>query len=81
MNARLIEETFYLSEPENLKRTMELTDLSSDEIELIVGRFKNNHWCFAGKLKGEVVLGMDGKIEIRHHFFKKILWRNYETDR
>ena len=71
----MIEETFYLSEEGNLERAMFLTDLSSDEIEILVGRFRNNSHR-AGKLRGEVIVMVSGSIIIRHHFNKKILWRS-----
>lgn len=76
MNANMIEDSFYLTEPKGLRRAMELTEMSSDEIEALVGRFRKNHYRFAGKLKGEVVISMDGAVEIRHHFKKTKLWCN-----
>ena len=70
----MIEEKFYLSEEGNLERAMFLTDLSEDEILLLVGRFaKHSHR--AGKLRGEVVVMVNGQVIIRHHFNKKVLWR------
>lgn len=70
----MIEKTFYLSDTSNLKLAEQLTDLSLDEIEYIVGRFAK-HSSRAGNLRGEVVLYVNGKIIIRHHFTKKLLWR------
>lgn len=65
-------ETFYLSDDNNIELAMELTELDFDEIEIIVGRFaKNSHR--AGKLRGEVVNNY-GRVFIRHHFTKKLLW-------
>ena len=70
----MIEEQFYLSEPGMLEHTMFLTDLSQDEIEVIVGRFsKRSHRT--GRLRGEVLVYSSGEVIIRHHFNKKVLWR------
>lgn len=66
----------YLSEEKNLKYIMDATELSLDEIETIVGRFKKDHYRFAGKLKGEYVEKLDGTKMIVHHFTKKVLWRD-----
>jgi hypothetical protein len=71
----MIEEKFYLSEEGNLERAMFLTDLSEDEILFLVGRFaKHSHR--AGKMRGEVVVMVNGQVIIRHHFNKKVLWRS-----
>lgn len=71
----MIEEQFYLSEKGSLERALFLTDLSFDEIESLVGRFaKHSHR--AGKLRGEVLVMVDGQVIIRHHFNKKVLWRS-----
>jgi len=67
--------SFYLSNHDGASRLMNLTDLSMDEIEGIVGRFRQNHER-AGKLKGEVFVYMDGLVRIKHHFTKKIIWEN-----
>lgn len=66
--------SFYLSEDGALERLIDLTELYSDEIEEIVGRFRSSHYRFAGLLKGEVIEYVTGEIKIRHHFSKKILW-------
>ena len=71
----MIIESFYLSN--NVSRLQQLTDLSVDEIEAIVGRFKKSHWRFAGLLRGEVVLYSSGKLIIRHHFNKTKLYEDY----
>lgn len=76
MNPRLVKDSFYLSEPGKIENLLNYCDLSEDEVESIVGRFKNDHYRFAGCLKGEVFLGLDGTVEIRHHFKKKLLWSN-----
>lgn len=69
----MIIESFYLSDESNLERACEVTGLAPDEIEGIVGRFtKASHRC--GSLRGEVVIFVDGKVIIRHHFNKKKLW-------
>lgn len=70
-----LEHSFYLSEDQNLDVLTKITELSTDEIEEIVGRF-NQTSLRAGKLKGEVLVGFDGQVEIRHHFTKKTLWRS-----
>jgi hypothetical protein len=49
------------------------TYLDLDEIEMIVGRFNKSSFR-AGKLRGEVVKYLSGKVVIRHHFTKKTLW-------
>lgn len=63
----------YLSNEANIEQAMELTELSLDEIEAIVGRFAPHSWR-AGQLRGEVVVRPNGQVIIRHHFSKKILW-------
>lgn len=70
----MIENSFYLTESGSLPALIDLTDLCEDEIEEIVGRFKNDHWRFPGHLKGEVIVKFDGEVMIRHHFHKKVLW-------
>lgn len=70
---------YYLTTKNSVTKLQESTDLSLDEIEKIVGRFRDNHYRFAGLLKGEVVEYIDGEIIIRHHFKKrKILWKKGE---
>lgn len=70
----MIVNSFYLSDDQNVKLLSDRLELSHDEIEAIVGRFRDDHWRFAGQLKGEVVEYSSGKIVIRHHFTKKKLW-------
>ena len=73
----MIEKSIYLSDPCNLPAVMDITDLSDDEIEEIVGRFKQSHWRFPGQLKGELCINIDGTSFIRHHFKKReILWQS-----
>lgn len=76
MNKLIVEDTFYLTDDGALERLQAATELSSDEVEEMVGRFRKDHYRFAGKLKGEVLLGFDGSVEIRHHFTKKNIWRS-----
>lgn len=65
-------ESFYLSDDSNIDLALELTELDFDELEIIVGRFsKSSRRC--GQLRGEVVNNY-GRIFIRHHFTKKVLW-------
>lgn len=73
----MILERYYLSEPHSLQKAKGLIGLSQDEIEHIVGRFKADHWRFPGKLKGELLLKSSGQIIIRHHFTKKVLWKDF----
>ena len=69
----MIEFQFYLSDPSKLDYACELTGLSQDEIEYIVGRFsKRSQW--ANKLKGKVVVYMSGRVSIRESFGNKLLW-------
>lgn len=56
------------------KYIMSTTDLSLDELEAIVGRFKASHYARPGQLKGKLVKYIDGSIELRHHFTNKLLW-------
>lgn len=70
----MIEESFYLSDEANLEKACEVTGLAVDEIEGLVGRFtKTSHRH--GSLRGEVLIFLDGKVVIRHHFTRKVLWR------
>lgn len=76
----LVEEQFYLSgtskeESEKLQKVSDDTGLAYDEIESLVGRFRP-HSMRAGQLRGQVFYYLDDRIEIRHHFTKKLLWRN-----
>lgn len=73
----MIEKTMYLSEDSSLEPTIELTELSKDEIESLVGRFRSNS-TRAGQLRGEVYVYSNGKIEIRHHFTKQLIWSNQD---
>ena len=67
----MIVNSFYLSDDNNVAFLADMLELSQDEIESMVGRFRDDHYRFAGQLKGEVVQYADGKIVIRHHFTKK----------
>ena len=73
----MIVENFYLSDDSNLNRAKRVTDLSLDEIEHLVGRFAK-HSIRSGKLRGEVIIYVDGQVEIRHHFTKKTIWKSNE---
>ena len=71
----MINKSYYLSEEDDLNRTISLTGLSEDEIESIVGRFsKISHR--SGKLRGKVEELIDGSVVIHHHFNRKVLWRS-----
>lgn len=66
---------YYLTDPEGSIRLQALTDLSFDEIEQVVGRFRSTHYRWPGLLRGQVYEYMNGNVEIRHHFHKnKKLW-------
>jgi hypothetical protein len=64
----MIEDKCNLSNEEDLKHAMFLTDLTEIELEAIVGRKD-------GKLRGEVVSYQSGEVVIRETKTKKILWR------
>lgn len=62
--------TNYLTDQKNVDRILETLNITIEELESYVGRFKADHWKFAGKLKG-YVLFYDDKIIIKHHFTKR----------
>ena len=66
---------FYINQ--DLQRATEVTGLSEDELEMIVGRFMK-HSCRAGQLRGKVCEEYTRKhgerVVIRHHFNNKMLW-------
>ena len=64
----MIEDKLKLSNQEDLKHAMFLTDLTEIELEAIVGRKD-------GKLLGEVVTYQSGEVVIRELKTKKVLWR------
>ena len=64
----MIEDKLKLSNEEDMKFAMFLTDLTEIELEAIVGR-KN------GRLLGEVVTYESGEVVIREIKTKKVLWR------
>ena len=72
----MIVEQFYLTEEGAVDRLLQITDLSMDEVETIVGRFKDSHYRFAGLLKGEVLVNICNSVTIRHHFKKVVLWNS-----
>ena len=63
---------FYLSDPANLERACDLTELEVDEIEMVVGRFAA-HSKRAGQLRGKVVVTNDS-VEIHKSFGRGRLW-------
>lgn len=68
----MILESFYLSDPRNLDKAIEVTGLDSFEIEDLVGRFtKMSQW--EGQLRGEVVI-YHNKVRLRHHFNKSTVY-------
>jgi hypothetical protein len=70
----MIIKTEYLSDDSAVKNLLKYTELALDELEAIVGRFRQDHHAFPNALKGEVVYHIDGSLKIRHHFTKKTLW-------
>lgn len=64
----MIEDKLKLSNEEDLKHIMFLTDLSELEIEAIVGRK-------GGVLQGEAISYQTGEVVIRDIKTKKTLWR------
>ena len=72
----MISETFYLSDSQAAERAVKATWLALDELESIVGRFKETHPRWPGQLRGEMVFLLDENIQIRHHFSKKVLWKS-----
>lgn len=73
-----MESMAYLSDDEGAHTAMELTEMSVDELECVVGRFRDDHHRFPGRLKGKVVVKSTGQVQLRHHFNNKLLW---ESDR
>jgi len=72
----MIIQQFYINTDVN--QALSLTQLELDELELVVGRFRSNHYCRAGQLKGLLQIHIDGTITIVNHFNKKLLWTNKE---
>lgn len=70
----MIETEFYLSDEKNIPKAMDITGLSFDEIESIVGGYFRSNSQWAGKLRGKIVKHFDNKIEIRTSFGNKLLW-------
>ena len=69
----MIVESYYLSNAP-LKKVLIDTNLSTDELCIIVGRFaKHSHR--AGLLRGKIVIKLDGSVEIRKCFGNKLLWK------
>lgn len=69
----MIIDQYYLSEETNVERFLEMSGLAKDELASVVGYFRKDHWRFAGKMKGEVLVYASGKFTVRHHFNKKKL--------
>lgn len=62
----------YFTDDKNTKTFLKLTGLAEDELEHVVGRFRKDHYRFAGQLKG-YYLEKGDQLEIRHHFTKKLI--------
>lgn len=72
----MIVESFYLSDERLVGKALDMTGLALDELEGLVGRFtKTSHR--SGSLRGELLLFVDGKVVIRHHFSKKQIWKGF----
>lgn len=74
----MVVESFYLTNKSSLDKTIRLLpDLTTDELEAIVGRFKHDHHRWPNALKGEVVIDVSKTgvttVIIRHHFTKQPL--------
>lgn len=78
---RIIVEKIYLSEEGALKYAEDVTELSKNEVEDVVGRFKASHSSFPQKLRGQLYIYSDGSSRIVHHFTKKTLWTNVGEER
>ncbi len=63
---------WYLTNEEAIQPLLEATNTTLNDLESIVGRFKNTHHRWPGKLKGKWEV-KNGEVRIRHHFSKKIL--------
>lgn len=75
----MILEEFYLSDPDSLKKAVDITGLDEEDIIRIVGGYfrKNSRW--AGKLKGKIVV-TDNYIFIKKSFGGKTLWKINSDD-
>lgn len=60
----------YLTDDKTVDYILDSVNISLDELESYVGRFKSDHWRFPGLLRGEAIVTSDS-ILIRHHFTKK----------
>ena len=69
----MIVQSYYLSNYP-INKILNNTNLSEDELCIIVGKFAK-HSRRSGMLRGEYVRYADGSVIIRHHFNKKVLWR------
>lgn len=63
---------WYLTNDEAVQLLLEATNMTLNHLESIVGRFKDTHHRWPGKLKGQWEV-KNGEVRIRHHFNKKIL--------
>lgn len=69
-----LEKQYYLSEDPCPVVVKKDTGLDLKEVEEIVGRF-NKSSKRAGKLRGEVLVYINGNVEIVHHFTKQVLFK------
>lgn len=60
----------YLTDSKTIDYILESVNITLDELESYVGRFRADHWRFPGLLKGEAIVTVES-ILIRHHFTKK----------
>lgn len=69
----MIIKEYYVNQ--DVDRALRDTELSLDELESIVGRFKP-HSSRKGQLRGKISIQADYSVLIRHHFTGKVLWTN-----
>lgn len=65
---------FYVNE--NIDKACSLTELSEDELEVVVGRFSAVS-SRKGLLRGKVIVMIDGNVQIRKCFGNKLLWEKH----
>ena len=67
----MIVKQLYINEQQDYAQ--EVTGLSVDELESLVGRYRP-YSIRASQLRGELVIYIDNSVRIRHAFTKKVLW-------
>lgn len=69
----MVIEEFYINQ--DPKKAMEVTGLAPDELLGLVGKFRKGHFR-EGMLRGKLEVMASGKVVIRHHLTKKVLWES-----